>query len=348
MTDALTAESVEETDDQLEGDLSDAVIVPELRALLETLSPEQQTIISGLLERSIERMRPRIEEGAEEPDPLDEIELVHGTTKYEELAIRYEELLTAKAPAPIKRYPDAQSFPLPKSLLSLDHPLERVLTARASRRDFSGEPLSLRQFATLLHYSHGIRRSTLAYNTRGFPVRFAPSAGGLQSIELYAVVNAVEGLPQGLYHFDPLAHAVDLVNEGNMRRKMVLYCFQQDWVHFAAATLLLTCRKERVDWKYGTRGYRFMQMDAGFVGENIYLVSTALGLRTVALAGFSEDALNDLAGLDGRSEFVTLVFPVGCKAQPTSFQIPAQQQLEDQQEQSSNGSSAQPVPTEDL
>jgi SagB-type dehydrogenase family enzyme len=318
MSDTLTTEML--ADPSL--DAEEVEIVPELRTLLAELGPQQQTIVAGLLGRSLERMRPRA--GAnddDEPDePLDEISLLHGATKYEELAIRYEELLAAKAPAPVKHYEDARSFALPETPLPLSHPFERVMSSRASRRDFSGEPLTLEQFGTLLHYSWGIRRSTRAYNTRGFPVRFAPSAGGLQSIELYAVVNAVESLPQGLYHFDPLGPAVDLVNEGNMRRKLVLYCFQQEWLNYASVVLLISCVKHRVDWKYGTRAYRFMQMDAGFVGQNIYLVATALGLRTLALAGFSEDAMNDLAGLDGRSEFVTLVLPVGCKAQPTAFE----------------------------
>jgi SagB-type dehydrogenase family enzyme len=331
-----------------EGEQDIGRLVPELQALLEGLTADQQTIICGLLERSIDRMRQPTEGDSEGKEVLDEISLLHGATKYEELAIKYEELLAAKAPDPIKMYPDARHFPLPRKLLALDHPLERVLSARASRRDFSGEPMSLRQFATLLHYAYGIRRGTRAYNTGGFPVRFAPTAGGLQSVELYAVVNAVESLPQGLYHYDPLTPGLDLVNEGNMRRKMVLYCFQQDWVHYASAILLVTCIKKRVDWKYGTRAYRFMQMDAGFVGQNVYLVATALGLRTVALAGFSEDALNDLAGIDGRSEFVTLVFPVGCKAQPTTFEVAAQQLLEPNSAEGATNGASSPSETEDL
>lgn len=334
--------------DLTKGDQGEGCLVPELQTLLEGLSPEQQTVVCGLLERSIDRMRQPVEDDSAGNELLDEISLLHGATKYEELAIKYEELLAAKAPDPIKLYPDAPHFPLPRTLLPLDHPLERVLSARASRRDFSGEPMSLRQLATLLHYSYGIRRGTRAYNTGGFPVRFAPTAGGLQSVELYAVVNAVESLPQGLYHFDPLTPGLHLVNEGNMRRKMVLYCFQQDWVHYASAILLITCIKERVDWKYGTRAYRFMQMDAGFVGENVYLVATALGLRTVALAGFSEDALNDLVGIDGRSEFVTLVFPVGCKAQPTTFEVAAQQQLNPASPDPATNEASTPAGTEDL
>lgn len=43
----------------------------------------------------------------------------------------------------------------------------------------------------------------------------------------------------------------------------------------------------------------------------LYLVATALGLNVCAIAGFRDDELNDLLGIDGHREFATLVFAVG-------------------------------------
>jgi SagB-type dehydrogenase family enzyme len=293
-------------------------IIPALDALLTQLSASQQATLHSMLTRSLARMGLRAEDGFR-PE-LDEISLMHGAMKAEALAVSYEELEAVQSPPTLKRYPDARCFALPTDLLPLDHSLERVIRARASRRDFEGGTLRLDQLGTLLMYTCGTKKTIRAYNRRDFPVRYTPSAGGLQSVELYLVANSVAGLPQGMYHYAPDVHGLELINTGNMRRKMVLFCFQQEWIGVASAVLLITCVRERVEWKYGPRSYRFMHLDAGFLGQSIYLVTSALGLRTCAVAGFSEDALNDLVGVDGRYEFVVLAFPVGLK--PTTGAAP--------------------------
>lgn len=279
-------------------------ILPELAALLGALEPAEQAVVHASLSRARETM------GA---DALrDELTMLHGAMKVDGLALSFNELAAATAKPPLRRYPQARRFELPRELLALEHPLERVLTARASRRDFTAEPLALETLATLLHYTYGLRRTTAAYNTPDFPVRFAPTAGGLQSVELYAIVNAVEGLPRGAYHYDPIGHAVELVNEGNMRRKLVSHAAARpEWLQYATVAIVLAVRPERLTWKYGARGYRLMHMDVGFVGQNVYLVATALGLRTTAFSGFDEDAFNELLHIDGADEFAALMFPVG-------------------------------------
>lgn len=246
--------------------------------------------------------------------PLDAISLVHQPLKarIDEMArSRYEELSTVKAPPVIKEYPDAPAVALPTTLLPLPFTLDRVLRARASRRDFIQEPLTLAQLGSLLGYSYGVRKHLPAYNTRRFPFRLAPSAGGLQPVEIYAVVNSAEGLEKGLYHYNAGSHALELLNPGNMRRKILGCTLYQDWVQHAGAVLVLTCVLDRVEWKYGPRGYRYVHIDVGCLTQNLYLVATALRLRACAVAAYLDDAVDDLLGIDGRSEFAVLLVVVG-------------------------------------
>lgn len=278
-------------------------LLPELERLLAEMSPSEQQVLLAALARSRRTM------GAAER----ETSLLHGAMKVDGLALSFNELAAATAKPPVRRFPGVRRFELPRDLLALDHPLQRVLTARASRRDFTGEELAIETLATLLHFAYGVRKTATAYNVPDFPVRYAPTAGGLQSVELYAIVNSVEGLPRGAYHYDPVAHAVELVNEGNMRRKLVAHSTRQEWLHYTSVALVLAVRPERLEWKYGTRGYRLMHMDVGFVGQNIYLVATALGLRTTAFSGFDEDAFNGMLTLDGDHEFAALMFPIGAR-----------------------------------
>jgi SagB-type dehydrogenase family enzyme len=291
-------------------------VIPELEELLSELTEREQRVVHGLLSRARQRM-PLLEE-------LDELGIVHGALKADALAVTHRELEATRAPAPFKLYPSAATIalpevPMPKTLPTpekhpgMEHTLDRVLLARASRRDFSETPLTLEQLGTLLHYGFGIRKHTRAYLTRDFPMRYAPSAGGLQSNELYLVVNSVDGVPQGLYHYRPDGHRLERLDTGNFRRRMVLFCQRQEWLQYAGAVFILTGVPGRLQWKYGTRTHSYLHMDAGFIGENLYLTATALGLRTTALAGFSEDAVNDLLRIDGHEEFTILLLPVGTK-----------------------------------
>jgi nitroreductase len=45
---------------------------------------------------------------------------------------------------------------------------------------------------------------------------------------------------------------------------------------------------ERVERKYGERGYRFLLLEAGHLMQNLCLLSASLGLMTVPLGGFFE------------------------------------------------------------
>jgi SagB-type dehydrogenase family enzyme len=85
----------------------------------------------------------------------------------------------------------------------------------------------------------------------------------------------------------------------------------QDYVQSAAVVFIITGYYERLAWKYGERAYRYMCMDVGFLGENLYLVSEGLGLGACAIAGFIDDAVEDLLDIDGRDELALLLVSVG-------------------------------------
>lgn len=65
--------------------------------------------------------------------------------------------------------------------------------------------------------------------------------------------------------------------------------------------------------KYKERGYRFVLLDAGHIGQNLYLMATALDLSVVSIGGFFDDDVNDLLRLDGVNESALYVIAVGQK-----------------------------------
>jgi SagB-type dehydrogenase family enzyme len=282
-------------------------------------SPESVGLLKALEELSEQERRLVLEmvrRARRDGQPIDRVSIFHESLKADlsnALAENWEEISSMKAPPVVKEYPDRPAVTLPREFLPLDFSLQQVLQARASRRDYTRVPVSLQKLSTLLHYAYGIRKHTLVYNTRDFPVRFAPTAGGLQSVELYLVSNQVESLTRGLYHYNPARHGLELLNQGNMRRKVVESCLYQDFIHYASFVIVLTCMMDRLQWKYGARAYRYVHMDAGFVGQNLYLVTTALKLRLCAVAGFIDDTVNELLEIDGQREFATLLLAVGSR-----------------------------------
>jgi SagB-type dehydrogenase family enzyme len=68
---------------------------------------------------------------------------------------------------------------------------------------------------------------------------------------------------------------------------------------------------ERLRWKYGDRAYKYMCIDIGYVGQNLYLMAEALGLGACAIAGFLDDGMERFLALDNPSEFPLLLTTVG-------------------------------------
>ncbi|MEM4914156.1 MAG: SagB/ThcOx family dehydrogenase, partial [Desulfurococcaceae archaeon] len=87
-------------------------------------------------------------------------------------------------------------------------------------------------------------------------------------------------------------------------------CLDQRWVREAPVNIVLVAYYERTTRWYGERGFRYIYMEAGHVGQNIYLAATEMGLGTVAIGAFEDDELLKLMGL-GENYIALYVFPVG-------------------------------------
>lgn len=209
-------------------------------------------------------------------------------------------------PPPFKEYPGATLIPLPKPEPLGKMSVEEALQKRRSIRDYSREPLSLQEFSLLLHLADGI---TLWRYGIGF--RTAPSAGALYPIEIYPVVNRVEGLKPGIYHYNVRAHALELLREGDFGQELVNYCLGQEMPGTAAVTFILTAAFQRTRWKYRERAYRYILLEGGHIGQNIYLGATAMGLGACAIGAFLDDPVNSLLGVDGTKEAVIYILTVG-------------------------------------
>ena len=214
-------------------------------------------------------------------------------------------------PERYKTYADAERVALPDPLppaarggLEGGLGLEQAVETRRSVRDYSAESLSSEELSRLLHAAQGVTQ-----HRRGF--RAAPSAGALYPIELYAVVHDVTGLEPGIYHYAVQEHGLELLQTGDFRAAVMQAGLWQDFLAQANVCFVLSAIFQRTRWKYHERTYRYVLLEAGHIGQNLYLAATSMGLGACAVGAFLDDDLNQLLGLDGKDEAVVYVVVVG-------------------------------------
>jgi SagB-type dehydrogenase family enzyme len=149
------------------------------------------------------------------------------------------------------------------------------------------------------------------------PRRAYPSAGALYPLEFYLAARTCEGVPQAMYHFDPLRHVLaniaPLPTDALFMRLVFAETPTCNLLENAAVVLIMTAVFDRTQTKYGERGYRFALLEAGHAAQNVLLCATAAGLDAVPLGGFCEDALGEALGLDARQESPLHVLLLGAR-----------------------------------
>jgi SagB-type dehydrogenase family enzyme len=164
--------------------------------------------------------------------------------------------------------------------------VEEAIQARRSRRDFSGTPLTLEQMGQLLWCAQGV---TDAPRLR----RAAPSAGATYPMEVFVAVGdqTVSGLSAGVYRYLGGEHALLKLFDGDVRGRVATAALGQDFLAAAPVDILLAADYGRTAQRYGDRARRYVDMEAGHIGQNVYLQAEALGLGTVAVGAFRDEAV---------------------------------------------------------
>jgi SagB-type dehydrogenase family enzyme len=209
-----------------------------------------------------------------------------------------------RQPESYKTYPAARRVALPDPRPYRGLSFEEAVDARRSRRAYSSRPLSLADLSRLLHAAQGITQ-------RQGELRAAPSAGALYPIELYVVAHNVAGLEPGIYHYAVPAHELELIQPGDQRAAVTRAGLGQGHLGQANVCFVLSAIFQRLRWKYHERAYRYALLEAGHIGQSLYLAASSMGLGACAVGAFLDDDLNELLGLDGEEEAALLVITGG-------------------------------------
>lgn len=246
----------------------------------------------------------------------------HERTKHspESLRQRSGGLNPATKPRPYKAYVDLPGVELSAIRPPENPALSAIAHPSANGGDAGGRSFDRETLATLCYEASGIVEQAQLDDGREMRFRAASCTGKLYHIDLYPVVGDVEGLDPGVYHFDPDSFALDLLREGDYRSVVADAAGSQSGtgastaVAAAPVTFVCTSTWWRNAWKYRARTYRHAFWDTGTILSNMLATAHAMEQRAEIIAGFADQQIVDLLGLDPEWEAPIALATVGTGA----------------------------------
>ena len=183
--------------------------------------------------------------------------------------------------------------------------LTEAIARRRSVRDFAPETISQSQLSQILWAAQGIADTWGGYRT-------VPSAGATYPLEVFIVCGGkgIEGIDDGIYYYDVAHHSLTLHHEGDARLELARAAQGEESIYQAPVNIVICALYERTTARYDARGERYVHMEVGHAGQNIYLQATALGLGTVAIGAFYDEKVREVLRLDKQYKPL-YIMPVG-------------------------------------
>ena len=192
-----------------------------------------------------------------------------------------EEVEAWRGQTPVRDFPtptgpSVELNPLSDAEMPRD-PIEQVIQRRGSTRKFARSSITLPQLSTMLDRT-----------TRGVPADFLDPPGA-QLNDLYLIVHAVEGLPPGAYVFHRSRGVLECLKQGNFRADAGYLGLEQELPADAAVAIFFLADLRPILQRFGNRGYRAVQLEAGILGGKFYLAAYAQRLGASGLTFFDDD-----------------------------------------------------------
>lgn len=190
---------------------------------------------------------------------------------------------------------------LPEPSLTGDVSVEEAIQNRRSKRVYTEEPVSMADLSQMLWSAQGV--------TDESGHRTAPSARGVYPHTLFVVVRNVEGLDAGLYRYEPETHSLSdlgMANAGDMLSEAGV----QDNSKNAPVVVAIATAYAKAQEMFPNNPQSVSDLEAGHIGQNLYLQAESLGLGTVVTAGFNSSLVAEKLGLD-QNFVITYLVPFG-------------------------------------
>jgi SagB-type dehydrogenase family enzyme len=164
--------------------------------------------------------------------------------------------------------------------VGVEKSIEETILKRGSSRRFRRESLPATDLSVILKSA-----------TSGFRWDWEGPEGSLLN-QIFLNVHAVGGLSPGSYQYLPAGGELALLREGSFRAESAHLCLGQALGGDSSATVFFMADLERILERYGNRGYRAVQLEAGILGGKMYLSAYALERGASGLTFFDDDVIS--------------------------------------------------------
>jgi putative peptide maturation dehydrogenase len=147
----------------------------------------------------------------------------------------------------------------------------------------------------------------------------SPAGGGLHVVECYLLVQRVEGLAPGLYHYLATEHALEPLKPLDPAEATAMaqaFVGGQHWFRDAPVMAIMTARFDRLFWKYRghAKAWRVAHLDTGHLSQTMYLSAADLGLGAFVTAAINDSDIERALALPPLREAALAVVGFGPRA----------------------------------
>jgi putative peptide maturation dehydrogenase len=210
---------------------------------------------------------------------------------------------------------DAQDLPVPE-----ERPFDDLLARRRTCRNFDPEAtLSAQAMSTMLHRVWGATGTRELAPGAVALRKSSPAGGGLHVVECYLLVQRVEGLAPGLYHYLATEHALEPLKPLDPAEATAMaqaFVGGQHWFRDAPVMAIMTARFDRLFWKYRghAKAWRVAHLDTGHLSQTMYLSAADLGLGAFVTAAINDSDIERALALPPLREAALAVVGFGPRA----------------------------------
>jgi len=245
-------------------------------------------------------------------------------THYANTILEPEEMISSTIKVPqvwqhicYKTYPRFKQIPLKVNFLEKGKDIFSLIRDRETIRDYTKKDIPFKILCRLIYYSCGIK-SIKKINKKDIHDsakvnRFYASGGARYPIELYLIVNRVEGMKKGLYHYNVRDNTFELILERNLTKEETIINppVNEKMKEQCSAIIILTSVLCRSEMKYLDLAYTLSFEEAGRIGDRLQLLATNEGLGCCPVAGIYHNKLISLLNVDPEEEIPIMAHVLG-------------------------------------
>ncbi|MBD3191065.1 MAG: SagB/ThcOx family dehydrogenase [Candidatus Heimdallarchaeota archaeon] len=179
---------------------------------------------------------------------------------------------------------------------------EALAIVNQSRELLPEKEMTLQEVGQLLWSMQGITHGRY---------RTVPSAGATYPLEVYVVTYSVTNLPQGLYHYLPKSHELEIINDKMITREEITeQCYSnQIAIETAQIIIFITAIPERTTRIYGDRGIRYVNLEIGHVLGNVHLQAVTTNSHIDLITQYNDSGLQQITEI---KEDIEIILPITC------------------------------------